>query len=157
MNILLSPDARKVLDVGTRNHWGFRVIGTGEPPAEPVRIGKWVVHMLDGKPEHGQDRIEEIRRAGVPIKAVVIAHERPLLLSAQNDEYMAGKSISPSAPGRTLQEDADLFGAVLGTAAAGTVLFLGLMASALACDPALFVVLSDNSWILVSTWYEEEK
>ena len=133
--ILPSKLARTAVSVGFKNHWRFRVVG------ENAYKDEWVKERVTEAPRKAQDRIVALKRAGIPIKEFVVAHEAPRLLCAPKEEpkvVKQSKTQTASFPlGEILQFLVYLF-----------ILPLTML------DPALIVVLEDGTWLEVMTWYE---
>ena len=148
MNTIITNEARKVLLLGLQNHMIFRVVGSGEAPHEPVYKDEWWFERLDGQniPLEGKRRLEVLRRAGIHIQDVIVAHEAPRLLTAPKKER--DSKISPPKGILT-------FLVTLASVYVQLVLFVvAILFQTVLIDPALIVVLKDGSWIEVVTWLE---
>lgn len=151
--LIYSKEAQKAVWVGAQNHMMFRVVGSGEVPHEPYYKDQWWFELVESEailPSEGVNRLDLLRRAGINIKSVVIAHEAPKILSAPKPAVK-----EPQKP------DTDILNSflpILGTvvAAVGAILglFVMLFVRAILIDPALIVVLEDGTWLEVMTWYE---
>jgi hypothetical protein len=129
MNKIISYEAKRAIAIGRRNHWRFRVVS---------KAPEWVYEEVLA-PTVALDRIAVLKRAGVPIKGFVIAHEAPKLLAAPKEE--------PKPPSPQILLDFSPLEEVLK--------FVGnLFLIAILLDPALIVVLEDGTWLEVMTWYE---
>ena len=153
MNTIISPEAKRAIDLAYKEHWRFRVIGQGEIPQEPSYKDQWWFQPIT-EPEKGRDRIAALRRAGVPIKGLVIAHEAPRLLSAPKEPDFKTSSSIPASNKTTSDLVNTAAGELAGGLAVGLVLVLSLVFEAILIDPALIVVLEDGTWLEVLTWYE---
>jgi len=147
MNTIISPEAKRAIDLAYKEHWRFRVIGQGELPKEPSYKDQWWFQPIT-EPEKGKDRIAALRRAGVPIKGLVIAHEAPRLLSAPKEP---DSKINTSIPNLGAPSSDLASGLLMGLVLLGSLVFQALLV-----DPALIVVLNDDAhtWLEVMTWYE---
>jgi len=151
MNNVISPDARKALDVGRKNHYRFRVVGQGDAPTQPTYKSGWWLQTVAEAPRMAQDRLLALNRANIPIKHIVIAHEAPKLLA--NPEPKKDFKITPilSGIGKVLGVLTLASAAAAATAIVAPIL---LLLSVVLVDPALIVILEDGTWIEVATWYE---
>ncbi len=145
-NIVLSEQARAAMKVAEDRHWRFQFLGYGAVPEEPFYYREWWYMPATEIPEDGQRRINALKKAGVPISGLVIAHETPKMLMAPQETTVpapvqAASSI-PTFDGSSMLE--------------GVLFALGLVCSAafqaLLVDPALIIVLPDGEWISVLTW-----
>jgi hypothetical protein len=147
MNTIISSEAKRAIDLAYKEHWRFRVVGHGELPKEPSYKDQWWF-IPTADPEHGKDRIDVLRRAGVRFKGIVVAHEAPRMLVAPKEPDFKINP-SPSIPA-TNKSTGDLASGL----AMGLVLLISVVFQALLLDPALIVVLEDGTWLEVTTWYE---
>lgn len=148
MNTIISQQTRQALAVGMTNLWLFRVVGTGEVPNEPTYRDKWWFEPLTAQniPSEGKRRLDALRKARVPIKGVVYAHEAPKLLMAPKPpkpDFKISSSDIVTALGDVARVILTVFGVVF-----------ALFFQAILVDPALIVVLEDGTWVEVMTWYE---
>ncbi len=152
MNNIISPEARKAIAVGEKRHWKFRVVGLGEIPDSPAYKDQWWF-LPNAEPMHGKDRLEALKRAGVKMKGIVVAHEAPRLLPAPE-----AVSNAPTENGADLDRSipaTDSLGTLAEGLAMGLILLVGVAFQAMAAvDPALIAVLEDGTWLEVCTWYE---
>ncbi len=135
--IILSKQAQAALQVGFKNHWRFRILGSGDVPASPVYKDSWWLTLAEEIPDDGERRISAIRRAGIPVKAIVMAHEAPKALTATPEPQKMSVA----------QNDAN-------DMLAGILWAVALFFQAALVDPALIVVLEDGTWLEVMTWLE---
>jgi hypothetical protein len=151
-NIIYSPYATKAVAAGDQHHMGFRVVGCGEVPHESFYQDEWWYQPVDSEstiPESGLKRLEILKKAGIKIKGAVIAHEAPRLLCAPTPEPETKKH-----PSTDRGVEFDLL-RVLGAVLSGLLMVLGIfLVAAIRIDPALIVVLEDDTWLEVMTWYE---
>ena len=147
MKTLISPEAKRAIDLAYKEHWRFRVVGQGEVPTTPSYKDQWWF-IPTSDPEHGKDRIEALRRAGVRFKGIVVAHEAPkMLVSPKEPDFKINPS--PSIPASNTSAS-DLAGGLV----MGLALLISVVFQALLLDPALIVILEDDTWLEVLTWYE---
>jgi len=146
MKTLISYQASQAIQVGRKNHWRFRVVGQGDIPPKPFYRDQWVFEPQTTIPDIGQDRINALRASGMRFKGFLVAHEAPSVLSspkvAQNANQ-AKQQVTEILPERTIGFIAEL-----------VVIFLQMFFYAILLDPALIVVLEDETWLEVMTWYE---
>lgn len=151
MNTQITRTASQAILVGRRYHWRFRVVGFGEAPEKPVYQSGWWLETIPEAPRMAQDRLLALKRANIPVKHIVIAHEAPKLLA--NPEPKKDFKITP-----ILSEIGKVLGvltlASAAAAASAIVAPLFLLLSVVLVDPALIVILEDGTWIEVATWYE---
>lgn len=145
MNNIISHTAKQAVDLGNRQHWRFRVIGQGEVPTEPSYRDQWWFEPVT-ETMHGKDRLDALRRAGVRFKGMLIAHEAPRLLTAPKDSDF---KINPSIPASQSSMDG-----LAERLAMGLALLVGFAFQAMLSDPALIVILEDQTWLELATWYE---
>ena len=108
----------------------------------------WVHETLQSEstiPAKGLRRLEVLKKAGIPIKELVIAHEAPKLLTAAREEK----------PTVDLSFNASPALEALGEVLAAVIAVFGLiLITAIRLDPALIVVLEDGTFLEVMTWYD---
>jgi hypothetical protein len=151
-NIIYSPFATMAVAAGDQHHMGFKVVGCGEVPHESFYQDEWWYQPVESEstiPSSGLKRLDVLRKAGIKIKGVVIAHEAPRLLNAPKPEPK-----NTNHPSTDRGADFDLQ-RVLGTVLSGLLMVFGIfLLVAIRVDPALIVVLEDDTWLEVMTWYE---
>ena len=149
--IVYSQYASKAIAAGRKRHMRFRAVNQGEVPSEPFYEDGWWYEILESEstiPPQGRERIEILKKAGIPIKGMVVAHEAPKLLSAPQEA-------EKEQPSRNVSRDllpvirgvVEVLGIILAVIG---VVFL----AALRVDPALIVVLDDGTWLEIMTWYD---
>lgn len=150
--IVFSPEAKKAIAVGKKEHWHFRVVGSGEPLKEPVYKNQWWYEPFTPNsniPQEGNTRLNALRRAGIRFQGVVVAHEAPrLLTAAKKVEKKPDSKISLSPDILTV------LGSVASVFLMMAVFVFSAFFQAVLVDPALIVVLEDGTWVEVMTWYE---
>jgi hypothetical protein len=154
MNIqrIQSNEVGKALTLARKNHWWFRVIGTGAMISSPkYQDGWWLVPINEDKtiiPKNALERVEKLKQDGIRIQGVIVAHEAPKLLCAPAKEPF---KIDTEAISKTAGEVAAGLARVIATIFG--ILFY-LVTFAVLVDPALIVVLEDGTYVEVMTWYE---
>ena len=142
---IISDQARKAIHIGYDNHWRFRVVGKGEIPKGPIYKDEWVLVPVIA-PEMGKERLNALQASGIRFKGFVIAHEAPRLLSTPasipKKANFTSDSILPDA------------GTLVSHLVAGLIFCFSLLFQAVLLDPALIVILEDETWLEVMTWYE---
>ena len=145
---IISQQARQAILAGRRIHQRFKVVGHGDLPEEPFYKDEWWFETIQTMPDKGKACLEELQRAKVHIKGMVIAHEAPRLLTApkatpkKEDFEVPANPILPA-----VEVVASVFVTIL-------LVVFGLAFRAVLLDPALIVVLEDGTWLEVMTWYE---
>lgn len=157
MNTQISTDLQRTWQVAKDNHWQFRVVGSGEMPLEPVYKDQWWYLPLTPDmdvPNEGKKRLEALRRAGVRIQGVIVAHESPKLLTTfkkaeKKPEFKI--TFNPKA----LTDILRILGQITSAFIAFTVwLITSVFSATLLIDPALIVVLESGEKVEVMTWYD---
>jgi hypothetical protein len=154
MNIqrVQANDVGKALTLARKNHWWFRVIGTGSMISSPkYQDGWWLVPINEDKtiiPKNALQRVEKLKQDGIRIQGVIVAHEAPKLLCAPAKEPF---KIDTEAISKTVGEVAAVLARILATMFG--ILFY-MMAAGILVDPALIVVLEDGTNLEVMSWYE---
>lgn len=147
MNTIISPEVKRAIDLAYKEHWRFRVVGHGELPKEPSYKNQWWF-IPTTTPEKGKDRLDTLRRAGVRFKGIVVAHEAPRMLVAPKETDFKVNP-SPSIPATNISASDLASGLAMGLSILISVVFQAIL-----LDPALIVILEDNTWLEVMTWYE---
>lgn len=170
---MLSPEAQHVLTIGREKWWGIRVAeGVGTLPEETYQDGWWYLPIDSTQETRASKRIELLRKSGVRIRQVIIAHEAPKLLCAPQAPTSPG---TPQKSGSPIRWKIALWG-VTGLLTAGGIVFAALtiamaLISLLAplvvgvalvlmlgmgvlVDPCAIVVLEDGTRIEVMRWIE---
>jgi hypothetical protein len=142
--LVLTNQASAAMKVANEHHWQFKVLGTGKVLTEPIYTDSWWLTPATKIPAAGLKRVDALRKAGIPIKGFVIAHEAPKLLAAPKEEpkpqpTQTSSSI-PSFDASFILE--------------GALLAFGLIFRAMLIDPALIVVLEDGTYLEVLTWLD---
>jgi hypothetical protein len=164
--MLITPEAKKVLDVARENHLRFRVLDRTGEISSPVRSGNWVYAPVVASiiPADAKKRIELILKSGFNPTQIIAGHElvevpqlpgpvvtKPAPLSVPNIKEI---KISPEVEKALITTGKVVLG-IATIAAVGTGLALYAMAMALASvDPSVIVVMEDGTWIEVMSWYE---
>jgi hypothetical protein len=138
---------QKAMALAQKNHWWFRILGVEKPITEPVyRYGWWLVPLKEDKsiiPIKAIERVEELRKNGIQIGRIIVAHEAPKQLCAP---------IQPKpvrVPQKVVRQSVDLSGLVDVLAAVLPYLLL----APLMIDPALVVQLDPDGELLeVMRW-----
>jgi len=155
-NIVYSPLAVKAIAEGRKRHMVFGVRGQGEIPEEPFYKDEWWYEILKSEftTVYGMDRVEMLKKKGFKVKELIIAHEAPKLLveplqeneenTPKRDESYPDMSFDVSG---ALEAITKVLGVVL--AVIGFILI-----TAIRLDPALIVVLEDDTWLEVASWYD---
>ena len=148
-----SNEVRQVLTVARNQHWGFRVLKNEPMISSPVYDdGWWFVPETDNEsiiPTKALERVEKLKEMGFKIQGVIIAHEAPKLLAPPKTQ----PKVQPQkvqAPSIDVGQVAGVAGSVFVTILTG--LFY-LMLMAVTIDPAIIVVLKDQSWVEVYRWH----
>lgn len=151
-NIIYSPFAVKAVAEGRKRHMRFHVRGQGDVPLEPFYKDEWWYEILKSDsiiPAGTKERIEVLKKAGIPITALVIAHEAPRLLVAPKEESMPVR-----VDDDTSFDLSSVVEAVSELLRVALAVFGFLLVSAISLDPALIAILPDGTWLEVATWYE---
>jgi hypothetical protein len=168
-------------DIERRLGFPLRLIGQSNAPIVPQQVGPWWMEPLmpaTPLPKRAAARLQALRAAGVPLRAVVVFHELPT----------AGHSVPPAphwstqAAGRARQHGASMADALRSAVAAGQARQQGAsvlagvqqalfasraLANRLARsvgtviddvtdalrDPCLVAVTADGQWLEVDRWY----
>ncbi len=149
MNEMISPLAYEALAIGRRHHWGFQVVDKIELPEEPTYKAGWWLESVVEAPQEAQDRLLALERAGIQVKAIIVAHEAPPLLPAPAPEPKI-PSIVSDAKKVALGAGAVLVAVSQVVAVAAAALPLLLFAAVL--DPKVIVVLEDGTLMEVVRW-----
>lgn len=169
----LSVETRRLLSLGDKAQWHFRVLGQAPMPQAPVRLKNWLVvpAMQDSSiiPARSLERIQGIYAAGIRPQGFVLVHEAPMALPApqeaitktQPEHLDLSKPQVTATPGSTNTDFLKLGGAVLagvGTVLSsifrvlGSVLLPALAIGLLALDPILIAVTEEGYWIEIDRW-----
>jgi hypothetical protein len=138
MNTIISPEAKKAINVGRAEHWRFRV--TQKKP-------EWVYEEVD-ETNIGLDRIKALRAAGVGIKGVAIGNEAPKLVPAPKVE----PRVEPKPDFKNTSQIVPDMSGFFEVLFLGVGLMFQLLFQLMVLDPALIVVLDDGTWLEVATW-----
>lgn len=157
MNTQISTEAQMVLELGKARHWQFRVMGKEDMPLEPYYKDQWWFLPLTpdmNVPEEGKRRLEALRRAGVRIYGVIVAHEAPkLLTTAKKTRKKPG--IATDFKSSTLPIIVRIFGALASAFITLCVWLIGaVFSTVLFIDPVLIVVLESGERIEVLKWFD---
>ena len=150
MKYIYSPYATKAIAEGRKHHMRFRVRGQGDVPPEPFYKDEWWYEILKSDsiiPAEVGERVEVLKKAGIPIKGFVIAHEAPKILTAPRQEKIPEVMDAPFELSGALEAISALLGVFL-------AVFGLLLVAAIRLDPALIAVLPDGTWLEVATWYD---
>ncbi len=166
MDAMITPVAQRAIQVLRKRHFRPIVVGRGEPPSAPtfipgLRSGVWL-ETIARAPVEARDSLLALQTAGITVKAIVMVHEAPRLLTGTNPNaaFDSQAILSDFARvaggiGKAVLAVAQVF--VL-FAAVVPMFFLPL----LLIDPAVIAVLDDGegsagqggTWLMVSQWYE---
>ena len=153
------------------------VIGRSRAEIVPQRVGSWWLEPVVDEtrlPSRARQRLEAVRRSGLPIKAVVLFHELPTVASPSNGTVVHASGrvrswMEQELPVRAAQLRARayqlapivgwvaraLLGLTVTTLTVGAVaamtVTLGVL-SAVLTDPCLVVVTDDGCWIEIDRW-----
>jgi hypothetical protein len=157
MNTLIqSTEVRQVMTIAQEKHWGFRMLKNEHMISSPVyENGWWFVPETDDEsiiPTKAIERVEKLKEMGFKIQGVIVAHEAPKLLcppKTQPKPKPQPKKVETTEI--DLGRVAEIAGSIL--VAVVTSLFYFLM-MAVTIDPAVIIVLEDQSWVEVYRWHE---
>jgi hypothetical protein len=157
--LIYSDVAQKAIEAGCRNHHRFRVVGSGGVPEKPFYQGGWWFEPVR-EPPAGKEILDVLKRSGVVYKGIVVAHEVTLVEVPEKQETKTEDfKIHPNNPSIPNElAVADILGSAL--AVFGSVLlvvvpvFLELFVQMILIDPAVIVVLEDNTWLEICFYYE---
>ena len=157
-HIVRSRHATEALAIARKRGMTMRVVGQGDVPLEPFYRDEWWYESVTQEstiPAEGLRRIKELKKAGVLTKGIVIAHEAPRLLSApptNPHESVRNRDFTGAQTGEIdVQRILSVIGAVLMSV---FTVFGFVLITAIRLDPALIVVLQDDTWLEILTWYE---
>lgn len=153
------------------------IIGRSRAEIVPQRVGSWWLEPVVDEaqlPSRAHQRLEAVRRSGLPIKAVVLFHELPTVNPSSNGTIVRASGrvrtwLEQELPVRAAQLRARAYqlAPIVGWAARAvigltmTVLTVGAVAvmaislgvlSAVLTDPCLVVVTEDGCWIEIDRW-----
>src|SRR5687768_2058042 len=83
--VVHSRYATEALTIARKRGMTMKVVGQGDVPLEPFYENEWWYEPMRAEstiPAEGLRRIEVLKKAGVGMKGLVIAHEAPPLLTA---------------------------------------------------------------------------
>ena len=157
--LVRSRYATEALTIARKRGMTMKVVGQGDVPLEPFYGDEWWFEPVTPEstiPPEGLRRLDALIKGGVPIKGLVIAHEAPRLLSAPPkapETDLQGRKKAKT--GEALQIDWLGVLGVLGAVLTSIFLVFGyVFTTAISLDPALIVVLEDDTWLEAMTWYE---
>lgn len=134
----LATQTELLLDIGERFQWDFVRLGQAPVPAQPLRVGEWLIVPASQDsspiPKQTMRRIQTIYREGVRPQSWVVVHEAPRQLRAPQESRRT--HILPYLA---------LLG-VLGFWLAGTLAIV---------DPILVAITSDLEWIEIDRWIDQ--
>jgi len=175
----ISPEVRRVAQIGRKHRWEFHIIGRAELPTRPTfHRGWWLVPAQQDSgriPARAYERVQALYDAGVRPKGFIIAHEAPPLLAAseqvkaphkplidwdQGWRFLSSRVIGPLMSVGTWAALVPALLTVLKALAIGLgaliavpgILILGLGALALV-DPVLVAVTEDDYWVEIDRWW----
>jgi hypothetical protein len=163
LDLYYPREAYEVIELGQRHGMTFEIVGGGLLPMKRVDVDGWwyeTLKSLANIPSEGLERLVLLKKAGIEIKGLIIAHEIPK--PAKTQPQTQPKPSQEPEPAKTdtndnsnLLPNAKEFLAVLGVVLGviGTVVGFLFLAAAQA-DPMLIVVLKDNTWVSVYEWLE---
>src|SRR6266496_4739773 len=152
VKLVYSDAARKAIEAGRHNHYRFRVIGSGEVPEKSFYQGAWWFEPVR-EPPAGKEILDVLKRSGVAYKGIVVAHEVTLVevpekQETKKEDFKVHQN-NPSIPNEL--PVADILGSALtvfGSALLVVVpVLLELFVQMILIDPAVIVVLEDNTWL----------
>ena len=141
-----SQTAEKAIELGRAHGWHFKVVGHAPAPTKPFYLGKWWYEPVTTTPK-GMDRLYALQKAGIKWSGMMIGHE---LYFSEVEEP------KPAAPPRILKNNDILpaVGVIAGVAAMGLIGALSIIGRLILIDPALVIVLQDDTWLEIVTWVE---
>lgn len=146
----------QILSIARKNHWWFRILGTSQPITQPVyRDGWWFIPKEQDKtiiPLNAIERVEELRKAGVPIARVIVAHEAPKVLPSP---YVQPKPIQ--IPWKELGKGFAISISALTSALVavfGALLPFLLFMPMILIDPAICIQLPSGLIVEVYSWVD---
>jgi hypothetical protein len=157
VKLIYSEAAQEIIEIGRKHHYRFRVIGSGLVPEKPFYQGAWWFETVL-EPPAGKNILDLLNRYGVAYKGIVVAHEVSLVEvpDVKEKEKTDFKIAAPSIPATQISESA--MNNVMTAVAAGVVAFVGLLGLLLVelvlHDPAVIVVLEDDTWLEIANYYE---
>lgn len=135
----LATQTELLLDFGYRNNWNFVCLGQAPVPAQPVRVGEWLIVPAQTDtspiPVQAMQRIQMIYQEGLRPQSWVLVHEAPYQLCPPKKNKPA--HVWPYIA---------LLGA-LGIWLASTVL-----ATAVVVDPILIAITPELDWVEIDRW-----
>ena len=156
-----SQAARALLRLGRQRGWDVTVLGQAPLPAEPVRLGDWLVVPAQQDdspmPERTQRRVQAIYASGLRPQGFVVVHEAPKLLPATIPEKPDVLDISYQPPAR--RQLAKLARALPGAllvgilAVSGALLLAALLAAIVAVASVLGVIALLGALVVIDRWW----
>ena len=137
---------QKAVDLGLAHHYHFEIVGKGPVPDEVTQNLFWTLIPVK-YPPRGHDRIKVLTDAGIEIIGYIIAEE-PEVVEVQQPTPKVERDfkVTPSIPA---SEIANVAGAIL----MGVLTVAGFVLFACLKDPMLIVVLEDDTWVCIESWY----
>ncbi|MCL4552435.1 MAG: hypothetical protein M1305_02610 [Candidatus Marsarchaeota archaeon] len=156
--LLQTSYAQRVVDIGRRRRYWFRVVGDEGMISRPVfRDNFWVSPLSPDctLPSACEERIRSLMSEGVAIQGVLIAHEASHLLPGKIAPKPKREPIR--IPWAAIGGVATLGVGIVGIAAAVFVKVIAFMLTVtvgVLLDPAVIVVLEDGTWVEVYSWVD---
>ena len=153
----------QVMALARQHHWWFRILGVEKPIVDPIyKNGWWFIPKEQDKtiiPSKAIRRLEELRKAGVPITQVIVAHEAPKVLPSPNIQpvpiQIPWKKL---AKGFTVSVSAVANAMVIVVSAMASVFITMLpylfLLPLVMIDPALIIQLPDGTLVEVYSWLD---
>jgi hypothetical protein len=174
---LVSPETRRLVNLGRQQGWDCAVLGNAPLPSAPVRLGEWLIvpaHQDSSEvPARALERVQAIYAAGLRPQGFVVVHEAPLLLSAPKPNTPHTWRMPVLSP--QVQSVLKAAAGVLGTLAVGLVAIAGVVAvaalmvavvsiaailvfpifamGAVMLDPILVAITEDGYWVEIDRWW----
>ncbi len=149
VKLVFSEAAQKAIEIGRRYHYRFRVVGSGEVPEKPFYQGAWYFEPVL-EPPVGKNILDLLKRSGVAYKGIVMAHEVSLVEApaVKENEKTDFKIALPSIPATDIVE-------IVAKIAMGMAMVAAFIFLAILRDPAVIIVLEDDTWLETCNYYHE--
>jgi hypothetical protein len=157
-----SDDVLKVAEVAKRNRWHFRYAPNVGVLEEPIfKDGWWYIPTDETEstiPGFALKRLTEVKKSGVTIKEIVVAHEAPPLLAVPQAEKERLERLKrerrekirrdAETLGKLIMNIVAVFGLAIEVAVTAMILPLVLI------DPALIIILEDGTAVELVSWHD---